>query len=61
MTKQNKEELKKRPIRTYILRQGRMTALLVITFDNGLEGLFRSIPQTINKLLHLNVIFMGKY
>ena len=57
MTKQNKEELKKRPIRTYILRQGRITA----TQKKAIQDNFQKHAVIFeNKIINFGDIFKNK-
>ncbi len=57
MTKQNKEELKKRPIRTYILRQGRMTAAQTKAIQDNFQ---KHAVIFENKIINFGDIFKNK-
>ena len=57
MTKQNKEELKKRPIRTYILRQGRITAAQTKAIQDNFQ---KHAVIFENKIINFGDIFKNK-
>ena len=57
MTKQNKEEIKKRPIRTYILRQGRITAAQTKAIQENFQK-YAVIFE--NKLTNFSDLFKNK-
>jgi len=57
MTKQNKEEIKKRPIRTYILRQGRITAAQTKAIQDNFQ---KHAVIFENKIINFGDIFKNK-
>ena len=57
MTKQNKEEIKKRPIRTYILRQGRITAAQSKAIQDNFQ---KHAVIFENKIINFGDIFKNK-
>jgi len=57
MTKQNKEEIKKRPIRTYILRQGRITAAQTKAIQDNFQ---KHAVIFENKIINFDDIFKNK-
>ena len=57
MTKQNKEEIKKRPIRTYILRQGRITAAQSKAIQDNFQ---KNAVIFENKIINFGDIFENK-
>jgi len=57
MTKQNKEEIKKRPIRTYILRQGRITAAQSKAIQDNFQ---KHAVIFENKIINFGDIFENK-
>jgi tRNA (guanine-N7-)-methyltransferase len=56
MTEQNKEEIKKRPIRTYILRQGRITAAQ----SKAIQDFEKHAVIFENKIINFRDIFKNK-
>ena len=57
MTEQNKEEIKKRPIRTYILRQGRITAAQTKAIQDNFQ---KHAVIFENKIINFGDIFKNK-
>ena len=57
MTEQNKEEIKKRPIRTYILRQGRITAAQKKAIQDNFQ---KHAVIFENKIINFDDIFKNK-
>ena len=57
MTKRNKEEIKKRPIRTYILRQGRITAAQTKAIQDNFQ---KHAVIFENKIINFGDIFKNK-
>ena len=57
MTEQNKEEIKKRPIRTYILRQGRITAAQTKAIQDNFQ---KHAVNFENKIINFGDIFKNK-
>ena len=57
MTEQNKEEIKKRPIRTYILRQGRITAAQKKAIQDNFQ---KHAVIFENKIINFGDIFKNK-
>ncbi len=57
MTEQNKEEIKKRPIRTYILRQGRITAAQSKAIQDNFQ---KHAVIFENKIINFGDIFKNK-
>jgi tRNA (guanine-N7-)-methyltransferase len=57
MTEQNKEEIKKRPIRTYILRQGRITAAQTKAIQDNFQ---KHAVIFENKIINFDDIFKNK-
>ena len=57
MTEQNKEEIKKRPIRTYILRQGRITAAQKKAIQDNFQ---KHAVNFENKIINFGDIFKNK-
>ena len=57
MTEQNKEEIKKRPIRTYILRQGRITAAQTKAIQDNFQ---KHAVIFENKIINFGDIFENK-
>ena len=57
MTEQNKEEIKKRPIRSYILRQGRITAAQTKAIQDNFQ---KHAVNFENKIINFGDIFKNK-
>jgi len=57
MTEQNKEEIKKRPIRSYILRQGRITAAQTKAIQDNFQ---KHAINFENKIINFGDIFKNK-
>ncbi|MEY4454371.1 MAG: tRNA ((7)-)-methyltransferase [Pseudomonadota bacterium] len=57
MTEQNKEDIKKRPIRSYILRQGRITAAQIKAIQDNFQ---KHAVNFENKIINFGDIFKNK-